>query len=137
MAELKAGITLERTYPVTHALTAAALTEGDPDGLTLPPVWSTPDMVAKMEIVSAALVMPHLTPGQLTVGARNEVSHLAATPIGMTVRVRATLSSVEGRKLTFAVDAFDEQEKVGEGIHTRYILDRVKFESRLAEKARR
>src|SRR5512135_41059 len=105
MAELQAGITLERTYTVTQALTAAALTEDDPDGLKLPPVWSTPDMIAKMEVVSAALVLPHLTTGQLTVGSRNEVSHLAATPVSMTVRVRATLTSVEGRKLTLTVEA--------------------------------
>ncbi len=135
MTELQAGITLERTYRVTPALTAAALTEGDPDGLTLPAVWSTPDMIAKMEVVSAALVMRYLTSEQLTVGARNEISHLAATPIGMTVRVRATLHSVEDRKLTFAVEAFDEKEKVGEGLHIRYIVERAKFESRLAAKA--
>jgi len=137
MAELQTGITLERTYTVTHGLTAAALVEGDPTGLTLPAVWSTPDMIAKMEVLSAALVVPHLAPGQITVGARNEVSHLAATPTGMTVRVRSTLSQVEGRKLTFAVEAFDEKEKVGEGVHVRYIVDRTKFDGRLAEKARR
>jgi fluoroacetyl-CoA thioesterase len=136
MAELQAGITLERTYTVAHDLTAAALAEGDPSELTLPAVWSTPDMIAKMEIVSAALLVSHLTPGQMTVGARNEVSHLAATPTGMTVRVRSTLSQVDGRKLTFSVQAFDEKEKVGEGVHVRYIVDRAKFDSRLAEKSK-
>lgn len=136
MAELAAGIAAERTYSVTHALTAAALAESDPAGLSLPAVWSTPDMMAKMEIVSAALVAPHLTPEQMTVGARNEVSHIAATPIGMTVRVRSTLSQVEGRKLTFAVEAFDEKEKVGDGVHVRYIVERAKFDSRLAEKSK-
>lgn len=136
MAELAAGITIERAYSVTHPLTAAALAEGDPTGLTLPAVWATPDMIAKMEVVSAALVAPHLASGQMTVGARNEVSHIAATPTGMTVRVRSTLSQVDGRKLTFAVEAFDEKEKVGEGVHIRYIVDRAKFDSRLAEKSK-
>jgi len=136
MAELEAGITMERTYSVTSAVTAAALAESDPTGLTLPAVWSTPDMIARMEIVSAALVAPHLAPGQMTVGARNEVSHIAATPPGMTVRVRSRLSHVEGRKLTFAVEAFDEKEKVGDGMHIRYIVERAKFDSRLAEKSK-
>jgi predicted thioesterase len=136
MAELEAGTTMERTYSVTRALTAAALAEGDPTGLTLPAVWSTPDMIARMEIVSAALVAPHLAPGQMTVGARNEVSHIAATPTGMTVRVRSTLNQVEGRKLTFAVEAFDEKEKVGDGVHIRYIVECAKFDSRLAEKSK-
>jgi fluoroacetyl-CoA thioesterase len=136
MAELEAGITMERTYSITRALTAAALAESDPTGLTLPAVWSTPDMMAKMEIVSATLVAPHLAPGQMTVGGRNEVSHIAATPIGMTVRVRSTLSQVEGRKLTFAVEAVDEKEKVGDGVHIRYIVERAKFDSRLAEKSK-
>ena len=52
----------------------------------------------------------------------------------MTVRVRATLTAIEGRKLTFAVEAFDSKEKVGEGVHVRYVVDRQRFEGRLAEK---
>lgn len=137
MAELQAGIAQERRYTVTHEITAAALVEGDPAGVALPAVWSTPDMIAKMEVVSAALVAPHLAAGQMTVGSRNEVSHLAATPTGMEVRARSTLAAIDGRKLTFAVEAFDEKEKVGEGTHIRYIVDQAKFEQRLAEKAKR
>lgn len=138
MAELPAGISLEHTYTVTYDLTAAAVAERDaPGALRLPAVWSTPDMIAKMEAASAALVAPHLGAGQITVGARNEVNHVAATPMGMTVRTRATLAQVEGRKLTFTVEAFDEKEKVGDGLHVRYVVDREKFERRVAEKARR
>jgi len=138
MAQLQIGMSHEWQYTVTHALTAAAIAESDPhNGMTLPAVWSTPDMIARMEIVSAAVVTPHLEPGHITVGARNEVSHLAATPVGMVVRVRSTLSHVDGRKLTFMVEAFDEKEKVGEGVHVRYIVDRAKFDARLAQKAGR
>ena len=137
MAVLQAGISREQHYTVTPALTAAALFERDvPGSGTLPAVWSTPDMIGKMEVIAAALVVPHLEATQITVGARNEVSHLAATPIGMQVRVRATLAEVDGRKLTFAVEAFDAKEKVGEGLHIRYVVDRAKFESRVAEKRR-
>jgi fluoroacetyl-CoA thioesterase len=137
MAQLELGLSKEQRYTVTRDLTAAAVGERDGgETLDLPAVWSTPDMIAKMEVVSASVVAAHLDTGQMTVGARNEVSHLAATPIGMGVRVRSTLTQVEGRKLTFSVEAFDEKEKVGEGVHVRYIVDRSKFDRRLAEKAK-
>lgn len=133
---LAPGMTLERSYTVTYDLTAAALVEADgSETFALPAVWSTPDMIGKMEVVAAALVAPHLPDGQISVGARNEISHLAATPVGMTVRVRATLDTIDGRKLIFAVEAVDEVEKVGQGFHIRYVVDRARFESRLAVKA--
>lgn len=134
MESLRTGISLERRFRVGYELTAAALCERDSPEVVLPAVWSTPDMIAKMEVVSAALVAPHLDPGQMTVGSRNEVTHLAATPVGMGVLIRTTLAQVEGKKLTFAVEAFDDAEKVGEGIHVRFVVDRAKFERRVAEK---
>ena len=133
---LTIGISLEREFTVTRALTAAALAErDDPGGATLPEVWSTPDMIGKMEIVAAALIDPQLDAGQMTVGARIEIAHLAATPVGFRVRVRATLTAIEGRKLTFAVEAHDQKEKVGEGVQVRFVVERGKFETRLREKA--
>jgi fluoroacetyl-CoA thioesterase len=135
MAEMHVGLSDERQYTVTDDITAAAVfVHNYPETVRMPAVWSTPDMIGKMEVVAAGMIAPFLDGGQITVGARNEVSHLAATPTGMTVRVRATLTAVEGRKLTFAVEAFDPKEKVGEGIHIRYIVDRARFESRVAEK---
>lgn len=135
MAELEAGLTSERTYTVTDEMTAATLAQRDlAGGPALPPVWSTPDMIARMELTAAAMVAPLLPPGQITVGARNEIGHLGATPVGMQVRVVATLAAVEGRKLVFTVEAFDAREKVGEGVHIRYIVDRAKFDARLAAK---
>lgn len=135
MAHLPLGQSLERRFRVTHDRTAAAIFERDgADQLQMPAVWSTPDMIAMMEAVAAVLVATHLDPGQITVGARNEVNHLAATPEGMEVRVRATLAEVEGRKLTFAVEAYDPKEKVGEGTHIRYVVDGAKFAQRLAAK---
>jgi len=136
MSQLQPGITREQSFTVTHPMTAASIFEitPTPGVRDMPPVWSTPDMISKMELVCAALVGPLLPEGHITVGASNDVNHLAATPEGQTVRVAATLSSVDGRKLTFAVDAFDQREKVGQGIHVRFIVDRAKFAQRLAEK---
>lgn len=132
---LESGITLRREYEITRDLTAAALGErDDPGGGRLPEVWSTPDMIAKMEIVAAALVAPSLDAGEMTVGARNDIAHVAATPVGSKVRIQATLAAVEGRKLVFDVTAFDEKEKVGEGVHVRFVVERAKFEARLQAK---
>lgn len=133
---MQPGITREQSFTVTHAMTAAAMFDDVATEVrNMPAVWSTPDMISKMEAVAAAAVVAQLAPGQITVGARNEVSHLSATPVGMSVRVRATLSAVEGRKLTFAVEALDEKEQVGEGIHVRYVVDHAKFMDRLAGKS--
>jgi fluoroacetyl-CoA thioesterase len=75
-----------------------------------------------------------LEPGQTTVGGHIDVQHLAATPIGSRVRARAELTSVEGRKLTFAIQAWDEHELIGEAVHDRYVIDAKRFLSRLQEK---
>lgn len=137
MSTLQPGLTAEHSFAVTDAITAAALMARElPEARGLPSVWSTPDMIGKMEVVCAALVAPLLEPGQITVGMRNEVSHLAPTPVGQAVRVRATLQAVDGRKLTFAVEAFDEVERVGEGLHLRAIVDESRFGGRLAAKQR-
>ena len=97
-------------------------------------VLATPEMVRLME-GAAVKAVDHLLPdGYCTVGIRVDVSHLAATPLGMTVRARAELLAVDGRKLTFRVEAFDESEKVGEGIHQRKIINLAKFKERVEAK---
>ncbi len=132
---MEPGITAERFYTVLHEATAAALAARDgAEGMALPPVWSTPDMIARMEMVAANLAAAHLDAARMTVGARNEISHFAPTPVGAQVRVTAELADVDGRKLTFKVAAYDEREKVGEGIHVRYVVERSKFDQKLLEK---
>lgn len=97
-------------------------------------VFATPLLVALMEQAAIAAIKPCLADGEGSVGTRVEVSHLAATPVGMTVRARAELVEIAGKKLTFAVEAFDDREKVGEGRHERYIIDNAKFMARVAAK---
>jgi len=84
-----------------------------------------------MEEVSMKLVLPFLEDGYNTVGTEISVSHLKATPVGMNVTCNAELVEHEGRKLSFKVSAFDEQGKIGEGTHTRFIIDVEKFMSKL------
>ena len=82
-------------------------------------VLATPVMIGLMEDAARHLVDPLIEPGQMTVGVNLNITHLAATPIGMQVTARAELVAVDGRRLTFNVEAHDEQDKVGEGTHTR------------------
>jgi len=90
-------------------------------------VYSTPAMIAMMERTSIHLVRPYLEEGEGSVGTRVNISHIAATPIGMKVRVRSTVKEINGRRITFAVEAYNEKEKIGEGTHERAIINIKKF----------
>jgi predicted thioesterase len=87
-----------------------------------------------MEETALEAVDPILGPGKATVGAFIAVKHLAPTPLGMEVRIRAELVKVEGRTLSFVIQAWDEVEKIGEAEHTRVVMDMDRFQSRLAAK---
>lgn len=106
---------------VTEENTAAAMGSG------LLPVFATPAMLALMEQAATSSVQPFLPEGQGTVGTRLEVSHLAATPIGLTVRAESELIAVDRRKLRFAVRAWAGDELIGEGEHERFVIDNARF----------
>jgi fluoroacetyl-CoA thioesterase len=103
-------------------------------GETLPAVFSTPRMISRMEHTAHITVLPYLSESQTTVGTVVNVRHLAATPVGMEVRFRAEILEVEGRRLLFKVEAWDAMEKIGEGEHERFIIDRGRFNERLEKK---
>ncbi len=102
----------------------------------LPDVFATPFLGGLMERVSAELIDEHLQPGQQSVGIAMNLKHLAATPLGMEIRVKTEVTAVEGRKLTFQLEAFDEVEKIGEATHERFIIQADKFNARVVEKAK-
>ncbi len=95
---------------------------------------ATPEMIRLMEKAAVAAVDHLLPDGYRTVGVEVNVRHLAATPVGMRVRAQAELTAVEGRKLTFRVEAFDEVERIGEGEHKRAIIDVERFRERVEAK---
>lgn len=86
-------------------------------------VFGTPAMIALMEQAAIAAVDHLLPAGSATVGTHVAVRHLAATPPGLEVRARAELVAVDGRKLTFRVEAFDSIEQIGEGTHERFVVE--------------
>ena len=106
---------------VTANNTAAAVGSG------LVPVFATPYMIALMENAAVNAVQAGLEAGQGTVGTRLEVTHDAATPVGMKVWAEAELTAVEGKKLTFTVRAFDEAGPIGGGTHERFIITVDRF----------
>ena len=128
MSGLAAGLWARRRHPVTDADTATALGSGDVA------VLATPRLLAWMEAATTVAIADELTPGRTTVGTRVEVDHLAASPVGAVVWVRADLLAVDGRALTFAVTAEDGSgRRVGEGRVVRAIVDRERFLDRAAQ----
>ena len=91
------------------------------------PVYSTPAMVALMERTSVSLLQPYLEEGENSVGAKICVSHIAGTTIGQKVRCKTTVESIAGRRVTFAVEAYNEKEKIGEGTHERVVIQAKRF----------
>jgi fluoroacetyl-CoA thioesterase len=132
---LRPGITLTKTTTVSELLTVPAMADRFAGFEAMPPVFATAFLVAFAEWASLDCVQPHLPPGQRTVGTHIDISHLAATPIGMRITARVELLSVEGRKLRFAVECTDEAGLIGKGFHERAIIDEAKFMERLRAKA--
>lgn len=124
MTELKAGLLGQAETTVNESNTAAAIGSG------ALPVFSTPHMIALMENASMNAIAPCLEEGQGSVGVRIDVEHLAATPLGMSVRAESCLTKVEGRMLSFEVKAWAGDELIGRGSHQRCLV----FNGRFMEK---
>ena len=126
---LEPGLTGELSITVTEDLTAAALGSGSVN------VYATPAMIVLLEAAAIKALEGHLSEGFTSVGISVDVKHLAATPIGMTVRARALLKAIDGRRLVFEVSAWDPVERIGEGTHERFIVDYQRFMDRIRSKA--
>ncbi len=129
MTSLTAGLTNELNLIVQESDTAASMTGGE-----LPPVLGTPRLIQLLEQTARTAVATYLAESQTTVGALVNVRHLAATPVGMKIRTRAELLEVDGRRLRFRVEAWDEVEKIAEGEHERFVIDEERFRERLEQK---
>ena len=106
---------------VTPENTAAAVGSG------LVPVFGTPYMIALMENAAVNAIQAALDEGQGTVGTRLEVTHDAATPIGLKVWAEAEVTAVEGKKISLSVKAFDEKGPIGGGVHERFVITVDRF----------
>jgi len=98
-------------------------------------VFATPFVIGMLEDAAGAVLKPYLPPGAGSVGTMVEMKHLAATPVGMTVRAKATLLEIDGKRHLFAVEAWDEKDKIAEGRHERFVVpDMEKFLARAMKK---
>ena len=125
---LAPGLSHSQSVTVTEDMTPAHL-RGDAIR-----VLATPEMVRLIEQTAIHCVQAHLGPGQTTVGTVVNVRHLAATPEGLTVTITVELTEVDRRRLAFRVEVRDEVEKVGEGAHERFVVDRASRLPRLQQK---
>ncbi len=113
---------------VTLEKTAGAVGSG------LLPVYATPAMIALMEKCAAECVAPYIDEGRSSVGTSLHVQHLSASPIGMEITCTATLTAIDGRKLTFSLEASDTKGPIGEGSHERFIIDIDRFMAKCSSK---
>lgn len=125
---METGIKGRAEILVSYENTAAKAGSGDQL------VFATPWMIGLMEEAAQTSVLPYLEEGQATVGTHLDVSHDAATPIGMKVWAESELIAVEGRKLVFNVSAYDECGLIGKGTHERFIINKEKFMARVEAK---
>lgn len=121
MEGLKVGLIGEVKTLVSANNTAVAHGSGSV------PVFATPAMIAQMESAALTSVAEFLPDGSSTVGIKIASSHIAATPVGLEVTAKSELIEIDGKRLVFKVEAYDPVEKIGEGIHERFIINVEKF----------
>jgi fluoroacetyl-CoA thioesterase len=125
---LHPGLSAEIEISVSETDTAAHLGSGSIA------VYATPALVVLMESAAVHALEGRLPPGHTTVGGQINLRHLAATPVGMQVRARAELVEVQGRKLSFRIQAWDNVEQVGEATHIRFLIDEEAFMTKVNAK---
>lgn len=135
---LRPGIKYEHKFLLPSTKTVPALYPEAEEFLAMPEVFATGFMVGFLEWACIKAVNPHLDwPTEQTLGTHIDVSHVAATPPGMEVTASVELIAVEGRKLTFRVQAHDGVDLISEGLHQRHIVNKEKFVARVGEKKNR
>lgn len=134
-ATLKPGIKYEHKFIVPPTKTVPALYPEADEFVVMPEVFATGFLVGLLEWACIKAINPHLDwPQEQSVGTHIDVSHDAATPAGFEVTARVELLAVEGIKLVFAVEAHDGIELISRGKHERFVINKEKFDARLADK---
>lgn len=125
---LKTGIKGHMELTVTEDITAKTMGSGELE------VFATPAMLALMEKTAQTSVAEYLEEGSGTVGIKADLSHIAASPLGMKIYCDSELVQIDGRKLTFQIEARDDVEVIGTAVHERFIVDNVRFQEKANRK---
>jgi fluoroacetyl-CoA thioesterase len=133
-SELKSGITFQQNIVVTEKLVVPAMSELYSGFVDMPKVFATAFLVGFAEWTCIEALKPYLGGDESTVGTHVDLSHCAATPIGLKVTAEVELIEVDGRKLRFKIRCSDEKEIISEGFHERFIINYAKFFERVEKK---
>jgi fluoroacetyl-CoA thioesterase len=128
-ANIPVGATAKNTIKVTREMTVAHFVEA------MPEVYGTPIMIFHMETTAGAAIQEHLPEGWISVGVLVNVKHLAATPVGAQVSLKAEVIAAKDNTVTFAVEAHDGFEKIGEGTHVRALVEIERFLKKVSAKS--
>jgi fluoroacetyl-CoA thioesterase len=132
---LKSGIQYEHKFIVPPSKTVPALYPESDEFIVMPEVFATGFLVGFLEWACIKAINPHLDwPQEQTVGTHIDVSHEAATPVGLEVTARVELIAVEGKKLIFHVEAHDGVDLISKGRHERFVINKEKFDAKLEMK---
>lgn len=136
-SSLKPDLAYEFKFKIPENKTFPFLYPESPEFQVMPKVFATGFMVGLFEWACIQAINPYLDfPAEQTVGTDVKLSHSAATPPGLTVKVKTKLEKIEGRKLTFSIIADDGVDKISEGTHEKFIIDAAKFKSEAEVKAK-
>lgn len=124
LENVRLGMSAEKTVTVTSEMTVGHFVAG------MPQVYATPMMILHMEMASGAAIASHLPAGFVSVGMDVKVRHLAATPVGRTVRAISLVIRIDAKSVVFEVEAWDGGRKIGDGTHRRGIVNVLEFEKR-------
>ena len=133
---LKPGLSFELQYKVPENKTVPHLFPEFDEGRVMPNVFASGYMMGLFEFACIKAINPHLDwPEEQSVGIGFHLSHTAATPPGFTVTVKGKLEKMEGRKLTFDIEAHDGIDTISRGTHERFVIQAAKFKAAVAAKA--
>ena len=125
---VRIGMTAEKTVTVTVEMTVGHFVAH------MPQVYATPMMILHMEMASGSAIASHLPEGFVSVGMDVKVRHLAATPVGHTVRAVSHVIKIDAKSVVFEVEAWDGDRKIGDGTHRRGVVNLLEFEKRFGVK---
>jgi fluoroacetyl-CoA thioesterase len=133
-ADLRVGLRHQGVLTVDDGLTVPRVSPALPQFDDMPPVFATAFLVGFVEATCIDALAPYLEPDERTVGTHVDLSHCAATPVGMRVTADVELVAVDGRQLQFRIECRDERELIGEGTHHRVVVNGARFTARAAAK---